>query len=351
MTLLGLSPEHGAAVIEIGIDEIGAMTQHIALVRPTVSVLTAIGPEHLEKLRDVPTVAAEEAIALFETQAQGGTVVVNLDDPWIAPLLPRLLAARNAAAGQTETQDIIAFSLETASRESSAGENTDSAIPAVTTPGVLTLLGKLSADGLALTVREAGRSETAGFRLPLPGEHNARNLLAAIAVARSLGLSEQEIRAGLAQFRGVDGRSELRLWGEKRVLCDYYNANPSSVEAGLRTLAGLTPSGSGALWACLGDMLELGEGEEALHRGLADAICGLGISRVVLLGEKMRWLADELEKRRKSGAFRGQALHCPSHAAAAEALRAQTAPGDAVLIKGSRGMKMEEVWKRISDSA
>lgn len=84
MTLLELRPAHGVAVIEVGIDEIGAMDQHLEIVRPTHALLTAIGPEHLDKLLDLATVTREELRALAWTHAQGGTIAVNLDDPQIA---------------------------------------------------------------------------------------------------------------------------------------------------------------------------------------------------------------------------------------------------------------------------
>ena len=90
MTLLELKKDHEVAVIEVGIDEIGAMEKHMELVQATHAVLTAIGPEHLEKLIDVPTVAREEAIALSYVAKSGGLISVRLDDPWISPLFDKL---------------------------------------------------------------------------------------------------------------------------------------------------------------------------------------------------------------------------------------------------------------------
>lgn len=100
MTLLELAPEHGAAVIEVGIDEIGAMDAHMKIVGAQAAVLTLIAPEHLEKLLDIPTVAREEGIALTTVAATGGLVAINLDDPWNAPTSTR---SKPAAASATRS--------------------------------------------------------------------------------------------------------------------------------------------------------------------------------------------------------------------------------------------------------
>ena len=328
MTLLYLNGDQGAAVIEIGIDEIGAMVQHMDLVRPNVSVPTAIGPEHLEKLLNLETVAREEAIALRSVHARGGTVIVNLDDPWIAPLANEL----RGGSGR-----VLGFSLKGAP------------VP----QGIETLRGQIGTSGETLEVSGLGLEKTE-FTLPLPGAHNAQNLLAALAVARSLGLEAQELQAGLSQFKGAYGRSEVRQWKGVPVLCDYYNANPSSVEAGLEVLTQIAAKGRTQpriRWACLADMLELGTDEEKLHRSLADRLCALGIENVLLYGTRMQWLSDELTRRKSTGAFKGLHSHHASQAALAQDLLARRGSEDAILIKGSRGMRMEEVWKVLEAQA
>jgi len=314
MTLLELREEHQAAIIEIGIDEIGAMQQHMTLVLPNTAVLTAIGPEHLEKLQDIPTVAREEGRALSYVSKAGGITVINLDDPWIRPHLMTLKEGRK-----------IPFSLNS---------NTSS---------IDMISGQLSPDGQSLTFQGLGIPPTL-VRLPLLGAHNASNLLAAIAVAAGLGLDANEIQLGLEEFRGADGRSEIReLPGHTTVVCDYYNAQPASMKAGLDLLSQVArnPAKPKNQWACLGDMLELGPEEERFHRELATKIIELKIDNILLYGPRMAFLVDELEKLRYSGQY----SHFPSHTALATALTQGVRPGDAILIKGSRGMKMEEIWK------
>ena len=318
MTLLELKAEHQCAVIEIGIDEIGAMAKHMELVNPNSSILTAIGPEHLEKLIDLPTVAREEGLALSYVGQHGGMVVINLDDPWIRPHAKTLRLGRK-----------FCFSM----MESGASE----------APGVQAARGQLTPDGNELEVR-FWTQENKKFKLPIPGAHNAANLLGAVTMAKALGLTTEEIERGLASFSGIYGRSEVKKMGGMTVICDYYNANPSSVQAGLSLLKDLAKKSAEAgskRWACLADMLELGTDELKLHRELAKQIIEDRVENVLLYGTRMEALLEEL----KSSQFSGQLEHFASQAKLAERLISGVKASDTVLIKGSRGMKMEEVFK------
>jgi UDP-N-acetylmuramoyl-tripeptide--D-alanyl-D-alanine ligase len=318
MTLLKLEATHGAAVIEVGIDEPGVMEDHMALVRASAGVLTAIGPEHLEKLRDVPTIAREEGAALQAIDRDGGLVAINLDDSWIKPHFTTLKGARK-----------IAYTLGTQS-------------------GDKILQGKVSGDGKQIKLTGLGLKGES-FELPLAGEHNARNFLAAAAVAAGIGLSAEEIATGLKTFQGPEGRSQIReIAGKSPIVCDYYNANPDSTVAGLKLLVQTAKERkSGAKIACLADMLELGKDEEKYHRALATSLIDLGIENVLLYGERMKWLLEEL----KSRGYSGQASHFDDQTELSKSLRSVFKSGDAVLIKGSHGMHMEEVWKALEASA
>ena len=307
ITLLKLRSHHRAAVIEVGIDDVGAMAQHCPLVDPTVVVCTAVGPEHLEKLKTVEIAAQEELLALRRSHAAGRPVVVNLDDPMIAPLAQELKGG-----------EVVTFSL--------------------TTPGtkakVADVLGAEADGGLVVGLKD-GRS----FRVtpPLPGVHQVRNLLAAITTAVVMGLTPDEIRKGLSTFVPAPGRTEVRtLKSGQTILCDHYNANPTSMEAAFVLLTDLwQKAGSkGKRWALLGDMLELGVDEEKFHRGLARKLIDLGVEHIRLYGPRMIWLADELKSK---------ARHFATHEAMAADVRSGLQPGDVLLLKGSRGMKMEQV--------
>lgn len=312
MTVLDIDHKHEAAVIEVGIDEPDSMDSHMSIVNPDAVVLTAIGPEHLFKLKDITTVAREECKALEWVAKMGGIVAVNLDDPLIAPWAGKLQKLNSKTK-------IIAYSLR---------DNPSDGI----------LSGKINADGHALEIN--GTS----FPLPLPGLHNAKNLLGALAIATGLGLSNKEILKGLKYFKQPSGRTELKpLPNDIQVICDYYNASPPSVSAGLDLLTECAghKNRSGIRWACLADMLELGPEEGQFHRDLAKKIIHHGIEHVLLYGNLMKHLFNEL----KSSGYQNNVLHFNSHEELAKFLQTGVSKGDCILIKGSRGMKMEKVWE------
>jgi UDP-N-acetylmuramoyl-tripeptide--D-alanyl-D-alanine ligase len=331
-TLLRLRPgQHRVGVIEIGIDEPGTMKGHVRTVTPTVALLTAIAPEHLEKLKDLETVAREELILLEQTLAltDSATVILNLDDSFIATFASRLPAALRARAVGVQL-----------------GTSSSSSLPPRFV-GVEVQNGEES----HLEIREDGHSTTR-LPLPLPGEHHARNLLIAAGTARILGLEWDEIRRGLGLFRGAFGRTEVKALGDGSLaICDYYNANPASVGAGLSVLAALSSRKDQGnrlkteRWACLGDMLELGPEEERFHRDLVKPLLAAEVSHVLLFGPRMRGLLDELQKHASREGEGLQVKHFEDRSALGRHLAKHAEPGSVILIKGSRGMKMEEAWK------
>lgn len=306
-TLLRLNAETEAAVIEVGIDDQGAMIQHLELVLPDSGLLTSIGPEHLEKLIDLATVEREEGLLFRVLEHRRGFAAVNLDDEAIQRQSAMLNAARK-----------ITYSLR----------------------GPADVRGQLQTQGESLFIDVSGLGTDAPVRFPVPleGAHNALNLLGALTLAYGLGLTAPEMLAGLNTFTAPPGRSETHHWNGCKVMADTYNANPTSVGAALETL--FTGKLTGETWVCLGDMLEMGALEEKLHRDLADPIQKFGVKHVFLYGPRMAKLAEELKAR----GFKGTVEHFDSHEAMAARLRGAAKPADRILIKGSRGMRMENVW-------
>jgi UDP-N-acetylmuramoyl-tripeptide--D-alanyl-D-alanine ligase len=311
-TLLRLSEANEAAVIEVGIDEPRAMAQHLEIVKPDCGLLTSIGPEHLEKLIDLDTVEREEGMLFRALEENQGFAAVNLDDERIV----------NQAA-QLQKSHSLTYSLR---------HRAD-------------VRGHLQIEGESLFLDVEGlAAQRIRFPVPLEGAHNALNLLGAVALAHGLGLSPEEMLRGLNTFTPPPGRSEVHHWNGCKVLADTYNANPASVEAALETLFA-SPAG-GETWVCLGDMLEMGALEESLHRGLAGPIQKYGVKHVLLYGPRMENLMREL----KAQGYAGTLEHFESHEAIAARLRASAKPGDRILLKGSRGMRMENVWKSLGSS-
>jgi UDP-N-acetylmuramoyl-tripeptide--D-alanyl-D-alanine ligase len=305
LTLMELNSSHQAAVIEVGIDDIGAMEQHMAIVHGTAAMLTAIGAEHLEKLKDLPSVAREEGVALTWVAKQNGTVVINLDDPWIKPHWSTIRDGKKAAF----------------TTDPSHSSKSDSNI----------FYGEISSDLKSIRIKD----ET--YPLPLPGAHNAKNALGAIAMSLALGLSPNEIKKGLKDFVGPEGRSQITKINNITVICDYYNANPSSMEASFKLLADFRQSKT--RWACLGDMLELGADEILLHTQLSQSLIALGIEKILLYGPRMKALYNEMAQ----PAFTGSVQHFETYEELANVVATEAKSGDTILVKGSRGMKMENI--------
>lgn len=312
MTLMELRDEHDAAVIEVGIDAPDAMLQHIDVVRPDVALVTAISEEHLEWLKDLKTIAYEENLILQETAQAGGVAIINLDDPWIKPMMESIKSSTK-----------IGFTMQ-----GSAGPQT--------------LRGQLVDAGEVLEVSGMNISKFS-VPMPLPGEHNARNLLGAVAAALVVGVKPDEIKKGMESFAPSGGRSQMeKTPSGLQVLCDFYNANPASMKAAFEVAKSSHKTGS--LWLCLADMKELGEQEEALHRDLAASILKLPKdTKILLYGERMNWLSDELRKQK----FSGMLENFSSHETLGSHLKKHLQKNDFVLLKGSRSMKMERVWESL----
>ncbi|HQR68827.1 MAG TPA: UDP-N-acetylmuramoyl-tripeptide--D-alanyl-D-alanine ligase, partial [Thermoanaerobaculia bacterium] len=248
LTLLRLEPTHRAGVVEMGMSGPGEIARLTAIVRPTAGLVTLIGEEHLEFLKDLDGVAAAEG-ELYRGLGEGAAAVVNADDPRCvaqaeraAPGVRRISFGRSPTADVrllrvtplgTEGQEIL---LEGEEGEGGAGR------------------GPLAEN---LQRSRGGRREERAVRLSFVGEHNAMNAAAAAALARALGFSWDEVASGLAAARPFVHRSRLLSAGGVTILDDCYNANPSSMAAALATLG--TLAGGGRRVAVLGDMLELGE--------------------------------------------------------------------------------------------
>jgi UDP-N-acetylmuramoyl-tripeptide--D-alanyl-D-alanine ligase len=303
LTLLRLSPEHRAMALELGANTPGEIESLAAICRPTVGVVTVVQGAHTEFFGSLDGVAQEKS-ALVRAIPPDGAVVLNADDPRVLAMHP-LARAR-----------VIYFSTR-------PGADVVAASPAVDGP-----------DGLAFTLG-IGRARRP-VRLAFAGRHNVTNALAAAGVGRALGLSIEQIAAGLESARPVKGRCVWRPAGRIRILDDTYNANPGSVGASLETLAATSPGSRRVV--VFGDMLELGDISEAAHREMGRAVAASGAAEFVGLG---RWAQVAVEAARQAGL--AESHHVTTFEDAVALLLKRLAPGDAVLVKGSRGMRMERV--------
>jgi len=310
LTLLGLDAGHQAAVVEMGMNHRGEIARLAAIAAPQVGVVTNAAAAHLEGLGTVDDVADAKA-ELYAGLPPGGIAVVNADD---ARMLARARASGRRmltfAAGRQRRGDVV----------------------------VLEVISQAAA-GLRFLLGIGNRELT--VTLALVGAHNAQNAAAAACAAIALGCTDQEIIRGLAAVRPVGRRLRLeRLPRGLLLVDDCYNANPLSMEAALRTLSELARAEGGRALAVLGDMLELGPGEAALHRGVGAAVAGLPVTRLYGFGPRSR---ETVAGAVAAGLAPERTFQTEDLAALAEAVRAAAGPGDVLLVKGSRGMKLERL--------
>lgn len=306
LSLLRREREHWAAVVEIGMNHRGEIAPLAEVAHPTVAVITNVGTAHIEHLGSREAIAAEKGDLLLGLDASG-TAVLNADDARVMSQAARA-PGRVLTYGRAPGADVSAESVSFAARGAFAF--------ALRTPA-----GDVE-------VEVAGLSETTVI-----------NALAAAAVGLAVGLSLDEIAAGLAAFAGVSGRMAPRSApGGLHVIDDTYNANPQSVGAALESLARLKGSAHGI--AVLGDMGELGEQSETLHAEVGRAVASTGTDLLVTLGPRSRVIATTA---REAGLGQEAVVVCDDPHDAVNAVRDRAESGDWVLVKGSRAMRMERV--------
>lgn len=304
LMLLRLEERHKFAIIEMGMSGLGEIEALTRLAQPSVGVITNIGPAHLQFLGDTGAVAQAKG-ELLQMMRTDGTAVLNADDRYYTALKARY-EGRVLTFGIEQHADVRAKDI------------------------------RLERDHTDLTLCFDDRSTA--VRLRTVGRHNVANALAAAAAALAAALPLDVVRTGLEEFRPVAMRSELKDVNGRTILADYYNANPASVKAALETLASL--KGGGRAVAVLGDMLELGPEAAALHREIGQTAARLGIDALICVGPLSRNIAEGAAA---GGMPRGRIFEAATTAQAAVLLGEQTREGDTVLVKGSRGMKMERV--------
>ena len=306
LTLLRLAAEHQALVLEIGSQHPGEIAALAELARPTVAAVTTIAHAHTEFLGSLDGVRAEK-VALVRAVGAEGRVVLNADDPRVAGM------ARDARA------PVITYGRSAAADVRATGEPVE------------------DARSLTFTLESGGAR--APVTLAFVGRHNVTNALAAAAVGVALGWPLDEIARGLGEARPVAGRCVWRDAGGVRILDDTYNANPVSVRAALETAAARRAAApSGRLVVVLGDMLELGAIAEEAHQEMGRAVVAAGADEFVGVGRMSR-LA--VETARAAGLV--ESRHATTFEDTVAHLLKRVASGDVVLVKGSRGMRMERV--------
>jgi UDP-N-acetylmuramoyl-tripeptide--D-alanyl-D-alanine ligase len=314
LTLLRREDRHRTLVVELGMNHRGEIAALVEIARPTVGLVTNIGTAHIEHLGSREEIALENGDLVAGLDA-AGTAVLNADDPLVLAQASRTPASV-LTFGCGASADIRAEAVH-------AGEG----------------FYRFSLAG------RGGRNE---IRVAGLGDTTVANALAAAAAALAAGASHDDVAAGLAAYRPIGGRLEpVALDRGILVIDDTYNANPQSMEVALRVLVGaLTPSG-GRHVAVVGDMGELGAQTEEAHRQTGALAASLGVDEIVAVGRH----ADCVAEGAQAAGLSPDRIH-PSDdwEQSAEALTKRLSPGDRVLVKGSRAMRMERIVDRITEA-
>lgn len=303
LTLLRLRAEHKAAVLELGMSAPGELRHLSGIAAPDVAVITNVAPVHLEFFASVDEIAVAKA-EILEGLRPGGVAVLNGDDE------------RIRRPGEGRGGRVVWFGRDGSSDVRAERWSATTA-------------------GMRFDLRIAG--ELLELALPLPGLHNMMNFLAAAAAAHELGVPPAAIAEASRALRPASHRGEVvRLGQDVTLLDDCYNSNPVAVDA---ALGALQVTAHERRVAFLGDMLELGPSGPELHRGVGGRLAGRA-DLIVAVGA----LAVEfLKGARAAGVPETAMLHFSDASTAAAALAGIVRAGDAVLVKGSRGVRMESI--------
>lgn len=300
-TLLQLTPEHEACVVEMGMRGLGQIAELAAIAEPDIGVVTNVGKSHIELLGSQDNIARAKS-ELVRALSEDEVAILNQDDSYVA-------AMADLCRGK-----VVGYGIE-----SNAAIRASRVV--------------CSEKGLRFACRCF--DQVMDIHMPLIGSHNVYNALAAIAVGRVLGLTEHQLQKGLSEYRGMPMRQELIHLGEYTFINDAYNANPASMSEALKSLALLT---KGRKIAVLGGMLELGDWTVREHEKIGAEAAELGLDALITMGSPASYIADAARKNGLGAVYTAQ-----DHAGAADCLRQIIQPGDTVLLKGSRGFAMEKI--------
>ena len=313
LTLLGLDETHRAAVLEMGMYVGGEISTLAALGRPSIGIVTAVAPVHLERAGSFEAIENAKA-ELVEALPSDGTAILNEDDPRVRGFRSRTAAAV-VTYGLSPDADVTAFAVEARGAAGMAFE----------------------------VVARAPRRARFPVRIDALGRHSVQNSLAAAAVGLLAGVPDEQIAAGLALpwGRASAHRGVLVRTPDLLILDDTYNASPPAVLAALDVLASL----SGRPVAVLGEMLELGPVAERSHREVGAAAARV-VAELVVVGAAAGGIAAGALA---AGLEEARIHHVAGIDEALALLEAVLEPGDAVLVKASRGAALESIVEALQE--
>ena len=310
LQLLRLEAEHEVAVIEMGMNHAGEIAALVRVAEPNWAVVSNVAPVHLEYFADGIEGIARAKYELIEALPPDGIAVLNCDDERVAKF-GNGLGDRAVFYGIGECAEVRAVQI-----------------------------AEIGAEGVVFTVTAQG--ERASVQLHMLGRHNVHNALAAIAVGLRSGISLVECAEALGKLRSGDKRGVVLEWRGATVINDSYNSNPRALDAMVDALLAM-PADQGRHIVVAGEMLELGPEGEALHRECGRRMAARGVDIAVGVRGLAAALVEEAAQRGTEAHF----VATPEEAGAW--LKANLRPGDTVLLKASRGVRLERALASLAD--
>ncbi len=310
LTIFRLEPEHEAAVIEMGMSGFGEIRALTNIVRPKVGIITNIGISHIEKLGSRQNILKAK-LELLEGLQPDGLLILNGDDVMLSGV-KELLNCRTVSYGLEEGVDYQAYNIR------SRGEH-----------------------GVDFNVMVSG--EEYSIQLSAPGVHNVYNALAAIASGHELGVPMHDLLMGISHFSAGKMRLNIIKANGLIIINDAYNASPQSMKAALDVLSEM---GSSRRIAVLGDMLELGDWSERAHLDTGTQAARKEIDYIITVGKEAAHIINGAVN---SGFDPNRTAQFTCNCDAIGYIRDLVREGDAILVKGSRGMKMEQIVQAFTE--
>ncbi len=312
LTVLNIDSSHETAVIEMGMSGFGEISRLTSIARPDIAIITNIGVSHIEKLGSQEGILKAK-LEILEGLHKDGLVVLNGDDPLLKPLKGKL-PFRTVLYGMHRGSDYTASNYQTMGEQGTSFE---------------------------ITVNET----LYNVEIPVPGIHNVYNALAAIAAGIEMKIPMEIIINGIKQFSPGNMRQSIINHNGIKIINDAYNASPQSMQAAINVLEEIS-SGSRSI-AVLGDMFEMGDMSKDLHYSVGEFIKNKKVNYIITVGQDSGMISQAVAD---SGNGEIKLRHFESNKEALKYILGIVMPGDYILIKGSRGMKMEEIADGIMKS-
>lgn len=304
-TMFDISDENQAAVIEMGMSEFGEMDRLCDIARPEIAVMTNIGTAHIENLKTQENIRAEK-FRITKHFSKDSVLFLNGDDPLLRQLKEGQ-SFRTVTFGINSDNDYYAQDITT--------------------------------EGFSTSFVCVGDGKRTCFTIPALGIHSVKNALAAAAVARHLGLSDDVIAKGLASYKNAPMRQQIHQLGSYTIIDDSYNASPEATKVSIDVLKSVSKNQSIAV---LADMLELGQQSAQLHRSVGEHLAKTGIDCLIAIGSQSENTAQGAKDQGCKNV-----ITADNNDEAYKKLKELLTDGCTVLVKGSRGMHTDEIVKKL----